>query len=46
MKDSQMTDRPQLTWVAVTDKQGRVRMEARWFTAESLGLHALRTTAA
>ncbi len=36
MSKQQATDRPVCTWVAVTDKNGRTRMEARWTTAASL----------
>lgn len=34
MKDTQMTrtTQPQLTWVLVTDRQGRRHLESRWTT--------------
>ncbi len=30
MQEPQVSDRPALSWVAVRDADGRVRMEAHW----------------
>lgn len=33
MDRQKSTARPTCSWIAVTDAQGRTRMEARWLTA-------------
>ncbi|MGN0065121.1 MAG: hypothetical protein ACI379_12845 [Nocardioides sp.] len=36
MRDHTVTSRPVCRWVAVTDEQGRTRMEAHWSTPDAL----------